>query len=412
VSGFTLSARIGTTIPIGGTVPNPFLLGDMGIEHEHVQFGTGTFVPILGVEAYRRFGGVTVDTYFLTLQSLYENGYGYRAGNRYAFGVGAASDLGTKRWRFRATLDYASESAESWSGIVYTDEGNIGRTDVLAGLEATYRIGDDWHASIAAKVPVYTHVIGGQIDTPAYAQLTIGTHVHVWNPKHVHPAVAALGADWSGLDERELSTDGSATALVSEPGKVTVVDFWADWCKPCGELDHMLADVARRHPDALAVRKVNVVDADTPAWNKYLAPGNFNLPHVKLYDRDGKLVWERSASPVVLAAAVEDAVGGANEPTEPVAPASVPRIAITVTDDGFRPERVTIPRAHPVVLVFTRRSETTCAVDVHFMLPNGTKIDRRLPLNRPVEIPVQIDRGGEIPYACGMDMVHGAFVVK
>ena len=68
----------------------------MGIPHEHTQFGTGTFEPVAGVEAYGTFGGVTVDAYFLTLQSLYEDGYGYKAGNRYAAGVGAASDLGRR----------------------------------------------------------------------------------------------------------------------------------------------------------------------------------------------------------------------------------------------------------------------------------------------------------------------------
>src|SRR6185312_13809863 len=99
-AGFTLSVRAGTTLPIGSTVPDPFVLGDMGISHEHTQFGTGTFEPIVGLEGYRTFGGVNVDAYWLTIQSLYENDYGYRAGNRYAFGASAASNLGAKSWRF------------------------------------------------------------------------------------------------------------------------------------------------------------------------------------------------------------------------------------------------------------------------------------------------------------------------
>jgi len=415
--GVTLSARVGTTIPIGSTVPNPFVLGDMGIEHEHVQFGTGTFVPIVGVEAYRAFRGVTVDAYALTLQSLYANGYGYRAGNRYAFGIGAASDLGTKRWRFRATAEYLSESAESWSGVVYTSEGNIGRVDVLAGVEATYRMSEDWHATLAAKVPVYTHVIGGQLDVPVYVSLTLGTHVHVWKAKAPRPkAIATPPADWSGLDEREVGNAGALVSLAPEPGKLTVFDFWADWCVPCGELDHELAEVARRHPADVAVRKVQVIDTDSPAWKAYLDPGGFNLPHVVLYDRAGKLVWERSGAPPTLAAAVEDAITGAHvEATEQTAPPIAPqlmRIAITVTDAGYEPASVTIPRGRSVVLVFTRKSEKTCAVDVHFTLPDGTKIDRRLPLGRAVEIPLRLDRAGEISYACGMDMVHGKLIVK
>jgi thiol-disulfide isomerase/thioredoxin len=399
VHGVTLSARLGTTIPLGSTVPDPFRLGDEGIPHEHTQFGTGTFAPIIGGEAYRSIGGVTLDGYALTVQSLYANGYGYKAGNRYAFGLGAASDLGTARWRFRATLERLSESAESWSGIVYTSEGNIGRTDVLAGIETTYRIDDDWHASLGIKVPLYTHVVGGKLDTPLFAMLTIGTHAHVWKPKQ-----PAFTGDWRGLDERD------ATTLSPVPGKITVFDFWADWCKPCAVLDGELAAVARRHPDAIAVRKVNVIDDDSAAWKTYLEPGGFNLPHVKLFGRDGRLLWERTGAPPTLAAAVEDAITGAHVEEPAIDPAST-RIDITVTDAGYTPSRIAIPRGKPVVLVFTRKSEQTCAVDVHFVLPDGTKIDRRLPLNQPVAIPLQIDRAVEIPFACGMDMDHGTIVV-
>ncbi|MBV8756241.1 MAG: cupredoxin domain-containing protein [Deltaproteobacteria bacterium] len=405
-AGFTLGARLGTTLPLGSTVPNPFVLGDMGLPHEHTQFGTGTFEPVAGVEGYRTFGGVTVDAYGLTIQSLYENHYGYQAGNRYAVGASAASSLGTKSWRFRATLDRFSESAERWNGMVNTSEGNIGRVDIMAGLEAAYTLDDDWRAAFSLKVPVYTHVVGGQVDVPLYATLTISTHVHLWKPRVVAPIT-----DWAGLDKRDASTDGSAPPLEPVPGKLTVYDFWADWCGPCAQLDRLLGDVARRHPDAIAVRKINAVDSDSPAWTTYLAPGSFNLPHVKLFGRDGKLLWERTGSPAALAAAVEDALGPPPAPRA-VAPATTPRIAITVTDAGFTPAVVTIPRDQPVVLVFTRTSEQTCAVDVHVALPDGTKIDERLPLNQPVEIPLRIDRAGDIPYACGMNMLHGTIEVR
>ena len=88
------------------------------------------------------------------------------------------------------------------------------------------------------------------------------------------------------------------------------------------------------------------------------------------------------------------------------------RVAITITDAGYTPARVTIPRGRRVVLVFTRKSEKNCAVDVHFTLPDGTKVDRRLPLGKAVEISLQIDRAVEIPFACGMNMERGTIVVK
>jgi thiol-disulfide isomerase/thioredoxin len=392
--GLTVSARFGTTLPVGSTVPNPFVLGDMGLPHEHTQFGTGTFEPIAGLEAYRTFGGVNVDAYWLTIQSLYENGYGYRAGNRYAVGASAASNLGARNWRFRTMLERSSESAERWNGVVNTTEGNIGRVDIMAGVEAAYAINDDWRAAFAIKVPLYTHVVGGEVDVPLYASLTISTHVHLWKHRHEH--------------------GGSAPVLVPVAGKLTVYDFGADWCAPCHQLEHELAEVVRRHPNDVEVRKITVVDSDSPAWIAYLAPGGFNLPHVKLFGRDGKLLWERSGAPPMLAAGVEDAITGAHVTQQPLPPPpdGTTRVEITVTDAGYTPEHVAIPRGQPVVLVFTRKSENTCAVDVHLKLPDGTKIDRPLPLGQPVEIPLRIDAATTIPYACGMDMLHGDITVR
>ena len=41
---------IGTTLPIGHTVDDPVLLGREGLKHEHLQFGTGTFEPLLAAQ--------------------------------------------------------------------------------------------------------------------------------------------------------------------------------------------------------------------------------------------------------------------------------------------------------------------------------------------------------------------------
>ena len=413
LGGVTLGARLGVTIPLGRTEPDPFVLGDMGLPHEHSQFGTGTIEPIIGIDAARSFGGVKVDAYGVTVQSLYANRHGYLAGDRYAGGLGAASALGTKRWRFRATFEAQHETAEVWNGVRHTDEGNIGRTDVLAGAEVTVRVNDDWHVGASLKVPLYTHAEGGQLAASPYVGLSVGTHFHLFEG-HGHPHdhaadVPVTPGDWTGLDMHEVSSDGSVVPLTPAPGKITVFDFWATWCKPCRVVDHELAEVVRRHPDAIAVRKVNVVDVDSPASLKYLA--NYTLPHLKVFGRDGKLLWEHSAPPLVLTSEIDELLTGATAPKRTVVPGAK-RVEIEVTDAGFLPERIQIPHGQPITLVFTRRSDKTCAVDVHFVLPDGQRIDEQLPLGQPVEIPIQVDRVGEVVYSCGMNMDHGTIEVK
>jgi thiol-disulfide isomerase/thioredoxin len=323
--GFTLAARLGLSFPLGRTEEDPFALGDIGQPHEHSQFGSGTFQPIAGVDVARTVGPVRLDAFALTVQSLYENGHGYQPGDRYAGGIGGASSFGTKRWRFRLTAEAQHETAERWSGVVHTDEGNIGRTDVLTGLETTFRLGDSWQASASLKVPVYTHVVGGQLDASVFIGVTVGTAIRLFEEDEEHGHEGEEGGhdhahgdehghdddhghdegpvDWTGLDKVDITNDGSAVPLEPVLGKITVFDFWATWCKPCGVVDRELAELARKHPSELAVRKVNVVDDESPASKKYV--GAYTLPHIKVYGRDGKLLWEKSAPPLELTGAVE-----------------------------------------------------------------------------------------------------------
>ena len=410
LGGFRIGGRAGMTIPLGRTVPDPFVLGDMGLAHEHSQFGSGTIGAIAGVDVSRVIRGVHVDAGLLTIQTFYADGYGYKAGDRYGAVVGAASALGTKSWRFRLTVEGVKETAETWSGIVHTEDGNIGRVDVIAGAEATWLITEDWHLGVSVKVPVYTHIEGGQLDALGFAGISIGTHFHVFGKgAHAHddgPTVAP--GDWTGLDEADASPDGRAVPLMPVLGKITVYDFWATWCKPCGVVDHELAEIARRHPDDLAVRKMNVSDSDSPAAQTYL--GSATLPHLKVFGRDGRLLWERSAAPLELSGDVEKAITGPR-PKLPIDP-NAPRVQIEVNDDGFAPARVEVERGKPATLVFTRKSDKTCATDVHFRLPDGTKIDELLPLGQAVEISLPPQPAGDITYACGMNMDHGTIVVK
>ena len=45
-------------------------------------------------------------------------------------------------------------------------------------------------------------------------------------------------------------------------------------------------------------------------------------------------------------------------------------------------------------------------------LDDGKKIERELPLDKPVEIPVTFPKAGTLGYACNMDMLKGTIVVR
>lgn len=84
-------------------------------------------------------------------------------------------------------------------------------------------------------------------------------------------------------------------------------------------------------------------------------------------------------------------------------------VHVTVTDNGFEPEYVTVERGKPATLVITRKVEATCATEAVFAA-NGSKFP--LPLNQDVSIPIETVKAETLRYACGMDMYHGAVVVK
>jgi plastocyanin domain-containing protein len=85
------------------------------------------------------------------------------------------------------------------------------------------------------------------------------------------------------------------------------------------------------------------------------------------------------------------------------------RVEIAVTEKGFEPAEVKVPRDRPVTLVFTRKTEQTCATDVVISRSNVVK---DLPLNQPVEVTLTFTTPGPVDYHCGMNMIRGSIVVQ
>lgn len=162
---WTLAARAGVTVPLGSTVPNPFTLGDLGLPHEHIQFGTGTWDPVAGVTAGRRFGAVGFTVGGVARFVLARNSHGYQAGHRY-YGEATASRRIAGAWSGSLGLLAAREQPERWDGRVRTEEGNIGRTDVLVAAGVTRSFGGAGVLFLTAKVPVLTRSKGTQVDYP------------------------------------------------------------------------------------------------------------------------------------------------------------------------------------------------------------------------------------------------------
>ena len=71
-----------------------------------------------------------------------------------------------------------------------------------------------------------------------------------------------------------------------------------------------------------------------------------------------------------------------------------------------------MPAKTPVTLVFTRKTDATCAKTIVLTKDDGTTIERALPLDKPVELAVTFPKPGNLTYACSMNMVKGVIVVQ
>jgi plastocyanin domain-containing protein len=84
------------------------------------------------------------------------------------------------------------------------------------------------------------------------------------------------------------------------------------------------------------------------------------------------------------------------------------KIEIEITEKGFSPSAIEVAASVPLELVFTRRTDKTCATEV--VLP-AQKIKKALPLNQPVSVALTPEKD-DVTFACGMNMLKGKLVIK
>lgn len=173
---WTLVPALGLSVPLGRTEENPVALGHLGERHQHIQFGSGTFDPMGGLElSYRPWAASWgVSGWVLARQALYANNKGFLFGGRYGAGVypnwqladglavmaGAEGILeGSDRWRDAA------------SGNFSTPE-NSGRSAVMGVVGLSWRPAG-WPVTIVPQVRkiLWQQTLGGEMNQPLAASL-------------------------------------------------------------------------------------------------------------------------------------------------------------------------------------------------------------------------------------------------
>lgn len=76
---------------------------------------------------------------------------------------------------------------------------------------------------------------------------------------------------------------------------------------------------------------------------------------------------------------------------------------------GYNPEKIELQQGVPAVLNFKRTDASTCLDHVVF---SDFGINKALPQNKTIAIPIDTSKAGTYEWACGMNMFHGKVIVK
>ena len=79
--------------------------------------------------------------------------------------------------------------------------------------------------------------------------------------------------------------DANFQTEVLESDKLTVIDFWAEWCGPCRAIGPVIEELAKEYEGKVKIGKINVDNNPNVSVNY----GITSIPAI-LFIKDGKIV--------------------------------------------------------------------------------------------------------------------------
>ena len=172
-----LMVSVGTSIPIGATEADPYRLGDAGIKHLHIQFGTGTFDPLAALHYETMLSdGLSLNASIHGQFPVYENGKTYRGSVEVTETVGIRYQLAD--WlALQASHLGLFQSYAHWDGMRDINSGLIFNA-LQIGVSPDSRFGVP--IRLNATLPIQSRVLsdeGDAFEVGPLLSMTVSYHL-------------------------------------------------------------------------------------------------------------------------------------------------------------------------------------------------------------------------------------------
>ncbi len=102
------------------------------------------------------------------------------------------------------------------------------------------------------------------------------------------------------FDVKWISQNGESVNTLSHlvEGRINVIDFYAQWCEPCKEVDHAMIGILKQNKN-VTLLKVNIQDWESPVAKQYLSHIE-TLPYIEVYGKNKQLIQAISGLDIPL----------------------------------------------------------------------------------------------------------------
>ena len=172
--GSIMRVALGFTVPIGNTEEDPWILGANGQEHLHIQFGNGTFDPLLEFYLGKPISEKWAWNFYSKARlPFYHNSKGYR---------GFSEVTASPRVTYLVNKDFSLSAGIVGQYLGYADweetgrDENSGQFTLLGSLSAGYKVNASTTVSASVLLPIYSKTFSDEdvLDPTPTFSLSVG----------------------------------------------------------------------------------------------------------------------------------------------------------------------------------------------------------------------------------------------